>query len=639
MSSERKVEKLYKKLSHIEQILLRPDRYLGSTKPKTMETWLLKDGFAEIQWVEVTFNPVLLKMFDEIITNSVDFSKTPEGAHVDTIRVNINRVSGSISVYDNGGIPVVSHPDYPQGLLPDMLFGELFSSSNYNEEDEELANADSGGQNGEGASLVNIFSKLFFVETDDGVRHYKRTWRNNMLDVSLPSEVMNNSLGRGTTVSFIPDYAKFKGGAFMSVGDYHMLLRRAFEVAFCNPKLSIELNGKVLKVENFRGVAGMFGCGAVDDYSKDWKVAIAEATEFEHHSYVNSIHTWQGGPHVEYVLDKIITKARVKIKKKYKIDYKPQVVRNSISLLMFCNIKTPRFDTQTKDHLTTSVSDFGTKWEPSETFMDKAVAIVVKAMANVHGNMLQKEEDEGIANTEKELKRQRAIDIEKYEPATSSDRSKCSLFLTEGDSAAKPLLAARNTKTQGVFPLKGKSLNVINASRAKLLSNAEVKNIFAILKGINLKTGEIDEKTMRYRDVVVSTDADADGAHIRGLVIALFHKLCPSFIEQGRLKFLISPVVTAYSGTTKLEFFEEREFDQYAQLNPNVKLKNVKYLKGLGSNETSDVKRFMSDPKYIENIEWDEAAAESIDVAFNTDRVEDRKPMFETLKLTDIEDC
>lgn len=631
--TQRNVDKLYKKLNHVEHILLRPDRHVGSTRPRELRTWVFDPSKEAIAYKDVTYHPALLKLFDEIIINSVDFSKTPEGAHLNEINVCINKFMGSITVEDNGGIPVVVHNEY-KGWLPDMLFGELYSSSNYNEHDEELANVDGAGQNGEGASLVNVFSKTFTVTTCDGKNRFTRTWRNNMSSKeSLPAEV-KPAVGakKGTAVTFIPDFQRFRC-ASMTDGDYLMLVRRAYEVAACNPSIKVILNGKEVRMNHFRDFSTMFKCEAVEE-TPDWKVGIFKADTPVHHSYVNSVHTGVGGPHVEYVLDKIIEAARPKLKRAYKVDYKPGAIRGVIGLALICNIKTPRFDSQTKENMTTKVSEFGTKWEPSSRFLEKASACIVKWMGDYHETLVNKEEEQAVEEAEKEISKIKFHDIPKYDPATSKNRKGCVLFLTEGDSAAKPILAARDTKLHGVFPLRGKILNLIGASKREIAKNKEIQNIIAIMRGLSIKDG-VDFDKLRYQEIVIATDADADGIHIRGLICNAFMTLWPDFIRQGRLKYLITPVVVAKKGKDVFEFMEESDFEEHVKL--QTKFDSVKYLKGLGSNSPQAFKKYLHESqKYQKAFVYDQDADAAIDLAFNPIRADHRKPLFADLSFTEI---
>lgn len=613
------VELTHRMLSHKEHILHRPERHIGSVRPTTEYTWAVVDG--NIKWGEYTYRPALLKMFDEIIINSVDFSKTEDGKHLDSIQVSLCPLTGSITVTDNGGIPVVKHKEYG-GWLPDMLFGELFSSSNYNENDEELANKEAAGQNGEGASLVNVFSKTFTVITSDGKNRFKRTWSDNS-NVKEPEEISPTSL-KGTSISYIPDESRLPKGNPRH--DYLMLVRRVYEIAACNPHIKVSVNDKLIE-GGFNTLCNLLGCG-VSEESGTWKVGLFPNYDNVHASYVNSVNTKIGGPHIDYVLNKIIEYVRPKLKRAYKKDYKPSIIRSVMGLVLVCTVDLPRFKGQTKEELTTPVKDFGTKWEPTKKFLDDAARCIIEWFKVMHRDLATAEEEKKLDEAQKEAETVKYYHIDKYSRATSKDRSMCTLFLTEGDSAAKPLSAAADRKIHGIFPLRGKILNLMNASPAMFAKNTEVKNIISIMGGLLLKGGIIEEK-LNYSSIVLAMDADCDGIHIRGLVALAFMVLWPDFIKQGRLKYLETPVVMAYQGKKLFEFFSEAEFEEAQK---TQKFSRVKYLKGLGSNTSENFRRFITDEKYIKTFELTDASEAMMRCAFDEKKAEDRKELFKEVQ-------
>lgn len=425
----RNVESIYKKVTHKEHILLRPERHVGTVKPRTENTWLVDKESSNAKMTDVTYRPALIKLFDEIITNSVDFSKTPEGSNLTTINVDICYMSNCITVEDNGGISVVKHSEYG-GWLPDMLFGELFSSSNYNEHDSELSNDTGAGQNGEGASLVNVFSEMFRVVTSDGKTKFDRTWSQNS-NVWGKEKITKTSL-KGTSISFIPDLKRFPEGNLRH--DFKMMERRVYEVAACNPTIKLKLNGREIKVQDFTSFCKMFGANTVDDTDPKWSVGLFKSTNgFQHFSYVNSVQTRVGGAHVDYVMSKIVDYARPKLKRAYKTDYKPSFIKNVIGLVLVCEIKLPRFNGQTKEELTTTVAEFGSKWEPSKKFLEDSSKKIVEWFQSFHETLERQEEDKELDQIQKEAQQIKFYQIPKYSRATSKDRTKCKLFLTEGD--------------------------------------------------------------------------------------------------------------------------------------------------------------------------------------------------------------
>lgn len=234
------IERKYKKLSHIEHILLRPERHLGSIRSSVGTVWVYDPTKDKVVFKDnFEYSPALIKQFDEIITNCVDHSKTPEGKSLTEITVMVSPMNGQIIVADNGGIPVVKHAETKE-WLPEMLFGSLYAGSNFNDDDEEYNNKKSGGQNGEGASLVNVFSKWFRVTTNDGKKSYTQTFEDNLSKRSNP--VISNLNAPGTSIAWIPDYARL-GVKGLDQNNLLMIYRRAFEVAACNPRLKVILNG------------------------------------------------------------------------------------------------------------------------------------------------------------------------------------------------------------------------------------------------------------------------------------------------------------------------------------------------------------------------------------------------------------
>lgn len=229
----------------------------------------------------------------------------------------------------------------------------------------------------------------------------------------------------------------------------------------------------------------------------------------------------------------------------------------------------------------------------------------------------------------KEIEMSNMIDIEVQDDNSFT----LSTGIVSHNSAAKPISAAANRKIHGVFPLKGKIINAMNSSRKAFAASQEIKRIISIMGGLKLRGG-VDEDKLRYSSIVMAMDADVDGLHIRGLVALAFMVYWPEFIKQGRLKYLETPVVIAWVGNTRYEYFSERDFE----LDKNSKkFTRTKYLKGLGSNDTKDFRTYLTDPKYIKSYELDDLAEESMRLAFDENEVEARKVLFSTVKYYEAE--
>uniref|UniRef100_A0AAU8L0G8 DNA topoisomerase 2 n=1 Tax=Serratia phage Kevin TaxID=3161161 RepID=A0AAU8L0G8_9CAUD len=622
------VGRKYKRLDHIQHILLRPERHLGSIRSAKLDTWVYDPSKDKVVFkTDFEYSPALVKQFDEIITNCVDHSKTPEGSHLNEITVTVTPMTGQIIIADNGGIPVVRHPDNNE-WVPEMLFGSLYSGSNFNDDDPDYNNKTGGGQNGEGASLVNVFSTWFRVSTNDGKKTFSQTFTENMSKRDLPT--ISNMSCRGTAVAWIPDYKRL-GLERLDSNNIMMLYRRAFEVAACNPKLKVVLNGQQIRIDRFGHFVDYFCSPATVDENSDWMVGISpSAGAFAHYSYVNSVPTLVGGPHVDYVADQIVNAIRPELEKKLKAELKPAMIKNHMCLYISATINNPRFDSQTKERMTTPVSQFGTTFKPSSRLINKAKTIVFDGLKKELSALRNEAADAEMDKSIKDISKRDTREIEKYYPATARDRKDAVLVLTEGDSASAPVLAAR-TKNIGLYSLRGKFINVVNNSRAKLYGNEEFKSLCSIL---GVTPGQsLDLANLRYQFVCISTDADDDGKHIRGLIILLFCTYWPEFVKAGRLIILRTPYMRCWVGKKMHEFMNQADYDVFYAENHN-KITKKKYLKGLGGNSTEDFRRFLENlGDYTDVITLDDGHKAALSTGFDNEQSDSRKEWFSDVCL------
>lgn len=440
------VEQKYKRLSDVEHCLLRPGRYIGSVKPKTAESWVM--GTERMVRKELTWNPGLIKLFDEIISNSVDFSKTPEGKHLDTIKVEIDRTTGTISVTDNGGIPVEYHKGYEE-FVPSLIFGYLRSGSNFDNDDE----SDLTGQNGEGASLTNIFSTSFTVETSDGKKRFKQTWTKNMMDKTNPQIIEVESKGF-TKITFTPDYAHLE--TQLDDDNYAKIVKRVYDVAGCNPKLKIYLNGDRLKINSFKDYVSMYIDKFEYDENSNWQIAVAKSEDgFQQVSFVNSTETIQGGTHVYYVWYQIATKLREYIQKKHKIDVKQTEIQSHMQVFINARIIKPRYDSQTKENLMTEPKEYKTSWEISDKFMKKVIdAGIVDGVLLWAEAKAKAEEIKRLRELTKDIGKSDPRRVEKFSDAMEdTDRHLCEIYFTEGDCISEmiEIPVIRNAEKKNVL--------------------------------------------------------------------------------------------------------------------------------------------------------------------------------------------
>jgi len=315
----KKIEDKYKVLNHIDHILLRPQTYLGSNKPHTANKWIFS-GDKMIK-EEITYVPSFLKIFDEIIINSVDESK--RNPQLNKIEVTIDKESGMISVKDSGGIPVVVHKDHGK-YVPEVIFGNLMSGSNYDDTEDRIG----AGTNGYGSKLTNVFSKVFTVTTCDGTNVFTQTFTDNMRNREEPQ--VKKSTKNFTQISFLPDYEKF-GLVCLDDEHFKLIQKRVVDIAGCNPNIKIYFNGVEIKIKTFEDYVKYYKSDYFFETNKDksWSIAIAPSEEgFSQVSFVNSTETYDGGTHLEYISNQVISEMRDFFQKKYKVDVKPSELKN-----------------------------------------------------------------------------------------------------------------------------------------------------------------------------------------------------------------------------------------------------------------------------------------------------------------------
>lgn len=624
--NQKTIEQKFRKLNDVEHALIRPGRYIGSVKPHTAETWLI-GGYPQVDdgkmvRQEITWNPGLIKLFDEVISNSVDHSKRPEGAHLDSIRVEIDMTKGQISVMDNGGIPVVKHGEYDE-LVPTLIFGYLRSGSNFDDTDD----TDVTGQNGEGATLTNIFSTSFSVETCDGKKKFRQTWTNNMRKRTEASVSPAAGSKGYTKITFTPDYAHLQ--TQLDDGSAAKLVKRVYDIAGCNPKLKVYLNGSRISIKSFEDYVRLY----VDEFefenSGDWQVAVAHSTEgnFQHVSFVNTTETVQGGTHVGYVSQQIAAALRELILKKYKVDLKPSEILNHLHIFINARIIRPRYDSQTKETLITETKEFKTAWSPSEKFIKalfkskiiESILIWVEAKAHALEMAALKELNKDVDKADPRR-------VEKFSDAIEKiDRRKCELYLTEGDSARKSIQEARGKNPFiGSFALKGKPLNITDCERKDILENAEIKNIL-LVTGLKIGVEVKAVRDLRFGKIVIMSDQDLDGFHVASLLLNFFGHFWPELFRLGMIYRIATPLVIAtLKKGEMIEFMTDEAYEEWAKSAPKH---SARRYKGLGTFTTPVFKRVIENrEKYLVRFSELEAKdAESLSLAFDGARADDRK--------------
>ncbi|KAJ6666465.1 hypothetical protein lerEdw1_020188 [Lerista edwardsae] len=604
-SKKMSVERVYQKKTQLEHILLRPDTYIGSVEPLTQLMWVFDEDIG-MNCREVTFVPGLYKIFDEILVNAADNKQRDK--NMTCIKISIDPESNIISIWNNGkGIPVVEHK-VEKMYVPALIFGQLLTSSNYDDDEKKVT----GGRNGYGAKLCNIFSTKFTVETacKEYKHSFKQTWMNNMMKTSDP-KIKHFEGDDYTCVTFQPDLAKFKMEK-LDKDIVALMTRRAYDLAGACKGVKVMFNGKKLPVNGFRSYVDLYVKDKLDETGVALKVIHELANErwdvcltlsekgFQQISFVNSIATTK--------------------------------VKNHIWVFINCLIENPSFDSQTKENMTLQPKSFGSKCQLSEKFFKAASNCgIVESILNWVKFKAQTQLNKKCSS----VKHSKIKGIPKLDDANDAGGKHsldCTLILTEGDSAkslAVSGLGVIGRDRYGVFPLRGKILNVREASHKQIMENAEINNIIKIV-GLQYKKSYEDPeslKTLRYGKIMIMTDQDQDGSHIKGLLINFIHHNWPSLLKHGFLEEFITPIVKASKNKQELAFYSIPEFDEWKKHMENHKAWKIKYYKGLGTSTAKEAKEYFADMER-HRILFRYAGPEddaAITLAFSKKKIDDRK--------------
>jgi len=603
----------YERLTHVEHILKRPDTYVGSLAPESSSYWI-RDG-DNFKLSELSVSPGLVKIFDEVLVNAIDqYSMHPK--KVNKIEV----VTGKDFVFVRNygvSIPIKKHEtekgtDGKPIWIPELIFGHLLTSSNYNDDEQRVT----GGRNGYGAKLTNVFSLKFNIKISDGKKIYMQTWTDNMSKVEPPDIVTSpDKICPYVSITFYPDWKRFGGP-----GDFAKLVeKRTWDAAMWCSKAQVYFNRELLKTPSLEDYAKMHGLANVSKMHTDnFDVVIghSQSGAFQQVSFVNGISTTKGGTHVDKIT-KLICDEIAKDKRCSTL--KPAQIKSSLFVFVRAVIVNPTFSSQTKAECTSKIT---------ETIDFKPKFIKDVLATGVLEDLLSK----GLSQVDKELKKTdgskkaRISGIPKLDDANwaGTHRShECTLIITEGDSAKALAIAGLSVVGRnafGVFPLRGKPRNVRDASVKQVTDNEEFSNMKKIL---GLQHGKVYNslRELRYGRLMIMTDADLDGSHIKGLVLNMFHVYWPKLIELGFVVSMVTPVIKA----GKTWYFTEEAF-RTAHQGQSAPPAGTKYYKGLGTSTSAEAKEYF---KQIDRLtvafSSDARVDESMRLAFAKALADDRK--------------
>ena len=621
------VESKYKKFTQIEHVLARPGMYVGDIATITSEQWILNDKEEKIVSKFVKWNPGIYKLFDEIITNASD--ECQRNKSVKNIKVTFDTEENSITVHNDGsGIPIQIHKEH-QVYVPELIFGNLLSSSNY----DDTKKRTTGGLNGLGAKLTNIYSTHFIVETVYKGQKYNQIFRKNMSEIEKPT-ITKVTAKDYTSITFIPDFARFKLDKLDQYDTLDVLKKRVFDISAITPKtVSVYLNEEKINSKDFSEYVSYYigkKTEAPRVYYEEpngrWQVCVAlsQRDSFQHVSFVNGLSTIDGGSHVDHVILPIIKKCTEEIQAKHKnITVKPQYVKDSLFVFINSIIENPTFSSQTKDKHTTRVSEFGSKFTLTEDFTKKILKLgFVDALLAV----AEAKDKKSLSKTDgKKVVRLSVPKLDDANKAGTTESQKCTLILTEGDSAKTTAVSGLSVVGRdyyGVFPLRGKLLNTREANFAQISKNEEITNIKKIL-GLQLDTKST--KNLRYGKVLIMTDADYDGFHIKALLINFIDAGWPDLLKTIFIGSILTPIVKVIKAQERLSFYTHKEYMNWKETAQAKGNWNIKYYKGLGTSTASEAREYFKNLKVLDYVNKTEEDANALVLAFKKTEADQRK--------------
>lgn len=643
------IEETYKKLTPREHVLHRPGMYIGSVSKQLEEMWIFDNDTNKMNKKMVEYSPGFLKIFDEVLTNATDHcTRDPD---VSFIKVEFNVESGEISVLNNGkGVPIVEHKEHNM-YVPELIFGHLLSGSNYDDNDKRIGS----GTNGIGVKVANIYSKSFVVETIDSERNLKfvQTFSDNMSHKNKP-KITKNTAKSYTKITFLPDYTKF-GMTCLDTDTLGLLYKRVYDCIACTGKnVSIFLNGEKLKGKGLVDYVNyFFNEEQTTQYFESsiqnkggqefiWEYIIVPWEHYEQMSFVNGNATYQGGKHVDHIMYQIVNKLKALLETKKKVkDVKPSTIKEKMFIFLRSTVVNPQFTSQTKEMLSTNVKDFGCKIDVSEKFIDR---IWKSPMIDEIVQVCKMKESLELSRATDGKKKNKIYGIPKLEDALWAGTVKsdsCTLILTEGDSAktfamwGRSVLGSKGTEMYGIFPLKGKVLNIRDATIQQLIGNEEINNLKAIL-GLQQGKDYTHTSALRYGKVICLTDADLDGIHIKALLVNFFHAQWPSLVKLNFMQTIRTPIIKAIKGKKVVEFFNEQDYHLWNKNLSNSGY-NIRYFKGLGTSKKEDAQdtfKRLNDLK-VDYFYKDTLCDDAILLAFEKDKNTKASRGEEVVKCTD----
>jgi DNA gyrase/topoisomerase IV subunit B len=631
-----------RKLSEFQHARLRTEMWLGSRDPHTQVVLEYKNGSpfaAQTTWV-----PALFTAFREVLDNAIDEVVTH--GHGDRIDVTYDPKEFIFSIKDNGrGIPIEFDKKHKQ-YLATMALTETKAGRNFSDD-----RGATRGLNGVGGSIVNFCSEWFQMDIHRDGKHFSQRFHEGNGEktaelviedpIILPVSAKSKA-GTGTEIQF-----KLSPKVFKNLKLPESFIRaRMFEVSLCYPSLKVYYNGERVNADRvsllakggiekilFPGVKPISIDISEEGFSsRFWLVPRFFDSESDdavsefNHSLVNAIPTFNGGIHVETfrrIFFSGMLTALERESKKRKLKPNRSDLADGLLLYNITEMNAPSFDSQSKTRLINEeVGAIIKKALDDPDFFKSVIRRNPEWIDDVYARCAERTQKKDDSETARLAKKTLRNKVKELKDACGVDRSKCILFLGEGDSAISGMVEARNADIHGGLPLRGKVLNVFGESNKTIIENEALAKI---MNAIGLVPGQrVNRHALRYGKVYITTDADEDGKNIAALLVNFFYTLWPELFDPNKPPFIYlfdTPLIIAVKGKTRKYWYNDNyhEFDNEAH-----KGWDVTRAKGLAALKEADWTWALENPK-VRPVLDDGKLAKALDLLFNPKLADRRK--------------
>lgn len=654
----------YDQRTHVYQV---PDMYIGSDEQLPRVDWLFDFNNDTCSQSNITFPAGCERIMLEILSNTADNVVRSRQLGVNPGKITMAMDRKTVVIRNNGvPIPV----EIKQGTsmyVPELIFGNMLTSSNYEGERYGI------GRNGIGAKACNIYSKYFKVTIGDSIRKllYTQVWGNNMQARSDPVIEPYNAIESFAEIAYVMDFERFKYTEYPDEA-FFLFARHCVDISF-TLKLPVIFNSKSYDFSNIKHYAQLYFGDAKTIVHYEWppgtivnkgtgvdqqghkvipihEVCVAQTVDNSKTvSFVNSMMTPDGGVHVDEAY-KAVSKtliANINGNKKSKDESKIKIniadVKPHISIILNCHLVNPKFKAQTKSQLAS----------PKPTFIiDDAELKPILKWDNLMNRLYRTLEIKQDSKLKKlDGKKKRYVHLAKGSQANEAGGKNshlCTLIIVEGKSAmsypTKVISLIDNGRDFiGTYPMKGKSLNVMNASFEQIMNNNELNDLKQALGLRESLDYRLDEnfRTLRYGRLLIMADSDVDGKHIIGLILNLFYCRYRTLLQREFVTYLRTPIIRVFKGLQCTgKFYTKNEYDKWKTVTPNADSYTHKYYKGLGTSRDHEIADDHKNPRTVVCIyDNDHNMGLAMNLAFNEKLADARKEWIRQWKpLFEVED-